>query len=513
MPVQTRFKPLYLGLLPLLWGLTTAQVPYEYFELKTIEPPVSLNALNPKPDAVMPTSLHLDQQTQAAGDLTLSEPFAPPVGIYKRKTVFSQIRFRDEQHDAFIITPNTKPCIPWSVKSPPKDYTIHRSALIHVNAVPGIPQEIPSDSPEMIITSIRVERVDNKNSNDFTLLKCPDDLYMIQIQDTGLYQIEYETVSPQDAATPKKASFFLGKTFEQTPLDTPDIQRIINELIEDEPKLTQIVGSSNTLSELILYFQQYKSEPLDISDLSNEQFQTERTILKQHKGLCRHRAFMLMLIARSLGYPVRIAANEIHAFIEIKADGRWHPIELGGQANSLTIQPTSPTSSTHIISNFSFDNPPATSQSSSKTQQSELFDSTHSENHSSIQGLPEKADSVFQNEKNSIINQNNTSKNGNSFRENRHSKDFIFVPIENLPKRLTRDSDISISGQMLNNQFTIMPDTEFALEIIHSSRRLVFYATSDKDGKVSVQIRLPADWPLGKTETRWKLLQSNEQGE
>ena len=58
-------------------------------------------------------------------------------------------------------------------------------------------------------------------------------------------------------------------------------------------------------------------------------------------GVCRHRAFAFMLLARGAGVPTRVVYNEAHAFVEIKLPaGDWMRIDLGGDAPSLTMRNT-----------------------------------------------------------------------------------------------------------------------------------------------------------------------------
>ncbi|MBN2723450.1 MAG: transglutaminase family protein [Deltaproteobacteria bacterium] len=54
-------------------------------------------------------------------------------------------------------------------------------------------------------------------------------------------------------------------------------------------------------------------------------------IIKQKRGVCRHRSLLFMAIATSYGIKTRLVFNEIHAFVEIIDDNRkWVRIDLGG---------------------------------------------------------------------------------------------------------------------------------------------------------------------------------------
>ena len=68
-------------------------MPYEFFSFQSLEPipsPVQQPSAGDMIDHAAPLSyLSLDDKTNRGGDLTLVEPFAPPIGVYKRYGVLS----------------------------------------------------------------------------------------------------------------------------------------------------------------------------------------------------------------------------------------------------------------------------------------------------------------------------------------------------------------------------------------------------------------------------------------
>ena len=64
-----------------------------------------------------------------------------------------------------------------------------------------------------------------------------------------------------------------------------------------------------------------------------------RYISQQKKGSCRHRmlAFKALMQHQHPEIPVRMIMNDCHAFIEIRINGSWRCIDLGGYPSQLTI--------------------------------------------------------------------------------------------------------------------------------------------------------------------------------
>ena len=473
-----------------LYPFMTAQVPYEYFEIQSIEPPFISNALPPAPPE-MPDKLGIDSNTDVAGDLQMSEPFAPPVKTYKRRMVFSQIRLTQTD---FLIEPSMEPCHKTQVQTPPHTHTLHRSALVFMNMLPNTIMDIPTDSPEMVITNIRAYRLGEDSPKEYPieLYQCPDDRYGVKTAHQGTYRIEYETAALNDSATPVDAEFFQD-AIKQNNTSTQLITAV-HELISSAPSLKTILSSNTPLTDLILFFQSFDSQSLDLpNDTTLMSTDIAKTILIQKKGLCRHRAILLMLIAQSMGYPVRIAANEVHAFIEIFHHDRWYPVELGGEAQSLTIQSTS--NKTTVEQNFSFLNSKDNSSSTSNNDTSP------------------KDDHAIDNEY--LTNSFNYTNHGFSQGSHIYSSEdvirtvkkekptFRFVPLIHIPAHSTRHETLNISGQMVDEHSIPIPNEIFFLTMKSEDRRITIYAQTDNKGYISAAIQIPPLWPLGETTLEW----------
>ncbi len=471
----------------IIYPLLTAQVPFEYFELSSLEPPQIQSASAFSEPSLMPPHLFLDSQTQAAGDLTLSEPFAPPVGNHIRRRVYSHIEVKDDSRLIYIV-PDPSPCVPWKKKKTPKGYALHRSALVYRESDGVNAMDIPGDSPEMLITSFQsYHEVDNTPANEVTLLKCPDDTYAVSSSARSKYRFEYETVSLPGASEPKAAEFFIGKKCSPSAKETADVERLLEELVKNAPALADIRKKKDPIYELIRYFQSFSSEHLtEVTDDSAVSMELVQQMLWEKKGLCRHRAIMMVLAARAMGCSARIAANEIHAFVELKMDGHWYPVELGGDARSLTIQPTSPRLAAKTVSNYSFvDDAKETAEN-------------HSESPLAVEVKVQKAGA--------------SGSSDTADRVVAHGEHVSFIPETRLPV-MTRDVDIQFSGTFVNNLGLPLRGREILIELSRGERRVSLQVRTEADGKCRFTVRLPADWPLGATDVSWTALKKNRRAD
>ncbi|MBQ9817456.1 MAG: hypothetical protein IJM59_08350 [Proteobacteria bacterium] len=452
----------------------TAQVPYEYFVLQSIVPPEdaqSAQQLSPE----MPSRLMLDDNTGVAGDLKLMEPFAPPVGIYKRRKVFTKIEFDPDQNN-FALAPDYSDCTPWHYTIPSPKHKLHRSALIYQDISAHQFVDIPGDSPEMLILSFDSQYLGSGKNAHLKLYRCTGDQYVVEADEPGIYRIAYETVSYEDAGVPKTADFFVDLMPDNSrTLPVPVVDGVQN-VYRDIPRIHQILQKPNPMVELIRYFQAFQSEPLDLGekeDFAGTSMTFGRAILEQEKGLCRHRSFMLMLIANSLGFPTRIAANEIHAFIEIFYQNRWYPVELGGRAQSLTISSADSTLPREVKRNYSFSDVSESSLNGTLSVSGQVSDSPQSRpSGTGKMAMPEEGE-------------------------------YYFFARNDFSRHRTRDEEFELSGRMLDGNMQPIANGLFLLKLSAGSRSKTWRVRTDAAGELSIRISIDLEWPLGETQMTW----------
>ena len=135
-------------------------MPYEFFSFQSLEPipsPVQQPSAGDMIDHAAPLSyLSLDDKTNRGGDLTLVEPFAPPIGVYKRYGVLSEVALSSD--NTWIIVPPAKTnCKLYRPRRSPASHAVFRSGVVQgftTTADEEIP--LPSTDPQMAIVSVRV---------------------------------------------------------------------------------------------------------------------------------------------------------------------------------------------------------------------------------------------------------------------------------------------------------------------------------------------------------------------
>ncbi len=450
---------LHLALCVFFHIALTAQIPYEYFDIHTITPPeAAASSLALPSQARQSGVLHLDSETHTAGDLSLNDPFLPAVGIYQRQTVFSEIHRSPSSAARFSLTAQAHDmalCKTYIPTTPTIPDAIYRTARLTIDATVNPQAYLPGDSSEMQLTQIQALDTDSGQKQAVQIYRCANDLYSILFPRPGIYEVTYDTASYPDTLPPKDAAFFKGAKKNPLPL-THEQSEEISSLIHATPALRRIMNASDPLVSLIRYFQSFQSESLESSLHAGETL--EALILKEEKGLCRHRAVLFLILSRYMGYKTRVVGNSVHAFVEIHHRGRWYPTELGGQARSLTIHGWGKNSTVSDDHNFA---PSSTS---------------HAPEH------PRKA-------------QSDTSAKSN---------DFEFIRTTPHPDRLLRDRVLVLQGQMFDLFHHPLTQTRFAYELKHPQRESKrISGTTDDQGMIRLELRIPADWPLGESEGRW----------
>lgn len=444
----------------------SAQMPYEFFSFQSLEP-IPSHVQPPPAGDLIPTAaplsyLSLDDKTNRGGDLTLVEPFAPPIGVYKRYGVLSEVALSSD--NTWIIVPPAKPnCKLYRQGRSPASHAVFRSGVVQgstTTADEEIP--LPSTDPQMAIVSVRISdaHANPRPNGDISIYRCDGDVYMAKIHRPGAYRIDYEVASPPNAGIPQSPDIF-GNAHPKPPKtgDISDLrrrERLLN-LFEDTPIYP---NDRRTFRDVIVFFQNFISEPLDIlEDDASLGDDLIKRIVAQRKGLCRHRAFLLMLAAEIWGYEVRIVYNEAHAFVEIKHGGEWIPIELGGQADSLRI--VSP-------------------------------DFKRSQTVSWRDALP--AAPLGYAPDNAARSQTAAQR-----REILH-----FVPYGTIQPQVFRNSAMQYRGRLYRKNGDPYANQRIQIAIVNGERSFTSpQATTNAQGAIDISIEIPANWPLGISQITW----------
>ncbi len=133
----------------------------------------------------------------------------------------------------------------------------------------------------------------------------------------------------------------LGIDLKLKPCDK--LTQIIEEMFDRYPEMKALLpGNSNTASrnnkelaeQLYSYCRKFKNEPLErSSEQEVEQSEVDLLcqIIRQRRGVCRHRSWAYYALARYYQLPVRIVGSRVHDWVELSVDGiNWESCELGG---------------------------------------------------------------------------------------------------------------------------------------------------------------------------------------
>jgi hypothetical protein len=96
--------------------------------------------------------------------------------------------------------------------------------------------------------------------------------------------------------------------------------------------LARGMDSATVLTKLVAYFRSFEESKLAPEDTGNILLDLARG----QRGVCRHRAYVFVIIAHALGIPARFVQNEAHAWVEVKVpELSYLRIDLGGAAEGL----------------------------------------------------------------------------------------------------------------------------------------------------------------------------------
>ncbi|MDP3268574.1 MAG: hypothetical protein Q8M40_05935, partial [Legionella sp.] len=91
---------------------------------------------------------------------------------------------------------------------------------------------------------------------------------------------------------------------------------------------------SDFIQLICAYFASFDSGELTLSNYET----LEQSIFYQKKGACRHRAILAYHLFKALNIPVCLVFNDVHAFLELKADNQWIGVCLGGYEAQVQLE-------------------------------------------------------------------------------------------------------------------------------------------------------------------------------
>jgi hypothetical protein len=272
----------------------------------------------------------LDDRTGESNPPPYVEVYTPPSIPWKRIGVRDRLEWRAGV-PSFDVTEG-----PWSA-APDRGVAqaeSRRARGLIVDPVRGDWAPLPSLSPDMLVLSTESDSGDAVDIERDALGRFR---YRLRADATAR-SIRWTVATPlsYDAGTERLPSHAVP----HRPVPGSDVAWLLQRLGLESERRGEVV-----LPALHAYFSSFVVEALAAPEPGESLF---RTILRQQRGVCRHRATAFAATARELGYDAHVVTNETHAFAEVRVPGAgWRRVDMGGShsiaaAPAPTMPPATP---------------------------------------------------------------------------------------------------------------------------------------------------------------------------
>ena len=266
-----------------------------------------------------------DSQTAVDMPTDFNATFNPTVAPYKRYDVKDALA-----RDFSLVVADPSP-VPIPIHQVTGSNRDQFSASIIVLAQKGISIPIPSVSARSRLLSYVVRPPARvrfyKDSAENWTVKIPHD---------GRFRIDFLVNAPR--------SYFNSPV----PLQWPSnrnlfAQKKVPAAVRDWAQtmltwlgITRRQTLRSSLNKLVGYLRSFTLGPV-IQASGRRELLTKMFLSR--RGVCRHRAYLMTLLAQSLGLPARYVTNETHAFTEIYLPKTgWRRVDLGGASPHIAIR-------------------------------------------------------------------------------------------------------------------------------------------------------------------------------
>lgn len=258
--------------------------------------------------------------------LRYHEVFSPSIAPFKRGAVRDRV---DVASDAGADTPMLSVSdaarlrVPIGERVPPSDWLRFRGEIRVESAAAGaIP--LPSPAPEGIVTGaftdppmpFRFER--DGADNWWVVLEAPGTARLVW--DVAVSQSYFGGPLPDGPAWDGTTR---GPFGEQVPL------------VASHVGITPGASHRAVVAQLAAWFRGFSGGSIRRSATGLDSRYLD--VALGEVGVCRHRAIAFVVTAQAMGIEARYVHNEAHAFAEVRIDGMWRRIDLGGDADGLEV--------------------------------------------------------------------------------------------------------------------------------------------------------------------------------
>jgi len=271
--------------------------------------------------AMASPSLQMDPKTDSftPPDNFSQSVFTPTIFPHERVWVLEQVNIMKSGRLEAVPGPISVEPVPVSSSPPAERYTFFWAE--YQLGAPGRSSILPTPAPQFIVTEV------------------PAGVYLLRNKADMMYfkpgKWRQSTLKIRIAAP---RSYFRTPIFEDVALP---VQRQFPGSVQLRNMSDRVFGRPDRrfLAKMIQYFRQFDVLPLLPHD---NRISMEEAILRQKRGVCRHRALLFFSIAHAWGYDVRLVMNMVHAFVEVRLPEQpWVRVDLGGAVLPRDFTPPS----------------------------------------------------------------------------------------------------------------------------------------------------------------------------
>jgi len=279
--------------------------------LYTTKPAVPDEAYNP------------DRDTRRVDNLPYDDPFRPSLSPFKRLVALDavdsdyKLKLRSKKHKTIDIAKEEMP------KEPVDPFYVDLALELRA----GEPIRIPN-----AIGGTAVKKAHIAPPVGFHLERDEAENLFIVAEGGGSARLVLELAAPRDA--------FAGETSvldwsdmksDLMPTLPSNVQKAADTIAKELGIDKSTMRPNEAIRKMVAYFRDFKESedpPPTTSDIYLD-------IARAKKGVCRHRAFAMMITALGLGIPARFVHNEAHAWVEVHDGYLWRRVDLGGAGRVL----------------------------------------------------------------------------------------------------------------------------------------------------------------------------------
>jgi hypothetical protein len=271
-----------------------------------------------------------DRVTELAGTLGYFEVFTPAIAPFKRVSALDGVALDGVTPVLTVADPTRHALQVEGLESVPGDGRPRDRfwATVVLDFSEGTVVPLPSVAPES-----RLLHVEFEPAAAISFERDGADNFYAVAAATGSRQVRatYVLDAPRSyfgAALPQARTDALSAQVSPLP------EKVQRDALTFARELGLVRGmdSATALTKLVAYLRSFEESKLAPEDTGNILLDLARG----KRGVCRHRAYVFVIVAQALGFPARFVQNEAHAWVEVKLpEVSYLRIDLGGAAEGL----------------------------------------------------------------------------------------------------------------------------------------------------------------------------------